>query len=64
MEEVVALEQAVVGLPLVGSFTAPECNIGVTVGVDACREDEVLDSLPLLGMQCSITGPVWDDHIP
>ena len=49
MEEVVALEQAVVGLPL-GSFTAPECNIGVTVGVDACHEDEVLDRLPFLGM--------------
>ena len=37
--------QAVASLPL-DSFTAPECNIGVTVGVDACREDEeVLDRL-------------------
>ena len=57
MEEVVALEQAMAGLPL-GSFTAPERTIGVAVGVSACREDEVLDiRLPLLGMQCSITGP-------
>ena len=52
MEEVVALEQAVASLPS-DSFTAQECTIGVAVVVDACREDEVLDRLPFLGLQCS-----------